>query len=196
MNPTPTRPFRQIRAVYDETTITVYQAYSPQIALPAVAAQKFVPPFRPGRMTWIKPSFLWMMYRCGWATKPAQERVLAIKLSRSGFEEALSMACLSNFEAETYASHEQWAQRKAVTPVRVQWDPERDRNLDPLPWRSIQIGLGTAAAQRYVDEWTVAICDITDFVERARRPDDNTPLPDERPYPLPDDLARTIGASL
>jgi hypothetical protein len=37
-------------------------------------------------MTWIKPSFLWMMYRCGWATKPGQERVLAIQITREGFE--------------------------------------------------------------------------------------------------------------
>ena len=30
-------PQRQIRAVYTDDTITVYQAYSPAIALPAVA---------------------------------------------------------------------------------------------------------------------------------------------------------------
>ncbi len=50
------------------------------------------------RMTWIKPSFLWMMYRSGWATKPGQERVLAVELLRSGFEQALSEACLSSFD--------------------------------------------------------------------------------------------------
>ncbi len=27
--------------------------------------------FRPDRMTWIKPGFLWMMYRCGWVSSPA-----------------------------------------------------------------------------------------------------------------------------
>ena len=53
---------RQIRAIFDEDTITVYQAYSKKIALPAVKNQKFVPPFKMERMTWIKPSFLWMMY--------------------------------------------------------------------------------------------------------------------------------------
>jgi hypothetical protein len=26
--------------------------------------------------TWVKPSFLWMMYRSGWATTPGQERIL------------------------------------------------------------------------------------------------------------------------
>ncbi len=38
------------------------------------------------RMTWIKPNFLWMMYRSGWAVKKNQERILAIKLTKKGFE--------------------------------------------------------------------------------------------------------------
>jgi hypothetical protein len=76
---------RQIRAVYDEQTITVYQAYNKTIAESAVKNQTFVsPPFKMDRMTWIKPSFLWMMYRSGWATKQNQERILAIKISWEG----------------------------------------------------------------------------------------------------------------
>jgi len=63
---------RQVRAVFDEYAITVYQAYSPQIADTALSAGTFIAPFMRGRMTWIKPSFLWMMYRSGWATKPGQ----------------------------------------------------------------------------------------------------------------------------
>lgn len=45
-------------------SITVYQAYRPAIAIPAVENQKFTPPFKMERTTWIKPSFLCMMYRC------------------------------------------------------------------------------------------------------------------------------------
>ena len=88
-------PYRQIRARYDSETVRVYQAYRPEIADAAVAAGRFVPPFSLDRMTWIKPSFLWMMYRCGWATKPGQERVLAVDITREGFEWALSHSCLS-----------------------------------------------------------------------------------------------------
>jgi hypothetical protein len=47
---------REIRADYDDATITVYQAYSAAIALPAVRHNRFVPPFSRDRMTWIKPS--------------------------------------------------------------------------------------------------------------------------------------------
>lgn len=65
-------PLRQVRADFDDDTVVVYQAYPPAIAGPAVEAGRFVPPFSRDRMTWVKPSFLWMMYRCGWATKPGR----------------------------------------------------------------------------------------------------------------------------
>jgi hypothetical protein len=68
-----------VRAVFDARTITVYQAYSSAIAEPAIAAGRFVPPFKLDRMTWIKPSFLWKMYLSGWATKPGQERVVLVQ---------------------------------------------------------------------------------------------------------------------
>jgi len=57
-------PYRQIRALYDEDTITVYQAYSEEIAIPAVKEQRLSasPKFSGARMTWIKPSWCWMMY--------------------------------------------------------------------------------------------------------------------------------------
>src|SRR5688500_10271940 len=80
-------------------------------------------------MTWIKPSLLWMAYRCGWATKAGQERVLAIEITRDGFEWALAHACLSHYEPETYPNHAAWSATKDVSPVRIQWDPERDLTL-------------------------------------------------------------------
>jgi len=58
-------PLREIRADFDRTTIVVYQAYGAAIAKPALENQKFVSPFSFNRMTWIKPSFLWLMERSG-----------------------------------------------------------------------------------------------------------------------------------
>ncbi|MER5663186.1 DUF4291 family protein, partial [Streptomyces mirabilis] len=82
-------PQRAVRALHTASTITVYQAYSPEIGLPAVRRGRFPAGWKRDRMTWIKPSFLWMMYRCGWATKAGQETVLAIEITRDGFEWAL-----------------------------------------------------------------------------------------------------------
>src|SRR5215475_8375943 len=119
-------PQHQIRAVYDERTIRVYQAYSDEIADAALARGKFVsPPFKMERMTWIKPSLLWMMYRAGWGLKDAgQQRILAIDISRAGFEWALAHSCLSHHSGPIAFSD--WQKLLRTSPVRVQWDPERD----------------------------------------------------------------------
>jgi hypothetical protein len=195
-------PTRQVRAVFDADTIVVYQAYSPAIADPAIAAGRFVPPFKVDRMTWIKPSFLWMMYRCGWATKPGQERVLAITVTRDGFEWALAHSALSHHDAAVYDSQAAWVARKDTTPVRIQWDPERSLRLEPLDHRAIQIGLGGEAVRRYVHDWTVAITDTTalareihDLVAAGEHDAATARLPNERPYPLPDDLKAIVGAT-
>src|ERR1700733_13678146 len=133
---------RSIRAFYDAETITVYQAYNPAIARSAVDAQAFKsPPFKMERMTWIKPSFLWMMYRSGWASKENQENILAIKITRKGFEWALQNSCISHYESADHTSHEDWKQKLQNASVRIQWDPEKDILLNRLPYRSIQIGL-------------------------------------------------------
>lgn len=195
-------PRRQVRALYTVRTVTVYQAYSAGIALPAVEAQRFVPPFKPDRMTWIKPSFLWMMYRCGWGTKPGQEHVLAIEITRSGFEWALANACLSHYDRDVYPDRRAWQERLRVSPVRVQWDPERSIRLAPLPHRSLQVGLSGPAVPRYVDEWTVGITDVTEQAHRVHElvrqgKDDlaTASLPPESAYPLPAAVREIVGAS-
>jgi hypothetical protein len=195
-------PYRQVRAAYTADAVTVYQAYPPEIADPAAAAGRFVPPFKRDRMTWIKPSFRWMMYRCGWGSKPGQERVLAIDISRAGLEWALGRACLSHYDPDLYADRAAWAERLRVSPVRVQWDPERSLRLAPLDHRSLQVGLAGEAVTRYVDEWIVGITDVTALAHRVRdlvRSGDEAAaaaaLPPERPYPLPAEVTATIGAS-
>lgn len=185
--PTGGAPKNQIRADFDDRTIVVYQAFRPEIADAAVAAGRFVPPFSRSRMTWIKPSFLWMMERCGWASKPGQERVLAIRITRAGWEEALSQAILSTDEASN-----------AI--VRVQWDPERDARGTKLNHRSIQVGLSRHIVDRYVDAWTQTITDVTALVARIdkHRRDGRWEkaaalLPREAIYPTPAAIAKRLG---
>src|SRR3954447_8281522 len=146
-------PERQVRASHDDETLVVYQAYNPAIAEAAVGAGTFVPPFKRERMTWIKPSFRWMMYRCGWATKPGQERVLAVEITREGFEWALANAALSHYDRGLHTDRAQWSREVRESPVRVQWDPERSLRLAELPYRSLQVGLGGEAVPRYADKW-------------------------------------------
>ncbi len=186
-------PARQVRARYDDDTITVYQAYGHAIADAALAAGTFTSPFSRTRMTWIKPSFLWMMYRCGWAEKPGQERVLAIRMTRIGFEEALAMFCLSHFDPTLHRDREAWRAALRASPVRVQWDPERTLSGEALPFRSLQVGLSGIAVDNYVDEWIVGIEDITPRL--AARRAGVEPMPSERPYPLTTALAVQFNAT-
>ncbi|MCP9985417.1 DUF4291 domain-containing protein [Streptomyces sudanensis] len=186
-----TEPMYRIRALHTDSTITVYQAYAPEIGLPAARDGRFPAAWRRNRMTWIKPSFLWMMYRCGWGTKEGQETVLAVEITREGFEWALEHACLSHYEHGLHADRAAWKRRLRHAPARVQWDPERDVRLRPLPHRSLQLGLAGEAARRYADEWTVSITDVTPLAREvhARVRDGDVDLarkllPRERPYPV------------
>jgi hypothetical protein len=149
------------------------------------------PAWKRDRMTWIKPSFLWMMYRCGWGEKADQETVLAVEITREGFDWALRHACLSHYDSDVHADHDAWKRELRRAPARVQWDPERDLRLNPLPYRSLQLGLAGEAARRYADEWTVSITDVTplahqihDLVRDGELDAAAKLLPAERPYPL------------
>jgi hypothetical protein len=190
----------EIRADFDGSTIVVYQAYPKEIAEPAVAQQRFVPPFSFGRMTWIKPSFLWLMERSNWGQKRGQEHVLAVRITRSGWEEALSLGVLTHPEPRLYPNADEWRREFEAAPVHIQWDPERSLRGTTLEHRSIQVGLSRNIIRRYVAEWAVEIRDLTPQVRkiaglirtgdagRAQRH-----LPSERVYPVPSDVARRLG---
>ena len=187
---------RIIRACYDESSIRVYQAFGDSIADSALANGTFIsPPFKLHRMTWIKPSFLWMMYRCGWGVKEeAQKRVLAMRISRRGFEWAL-INSIGSLRREC-ATDEEWARLKKIAPVRIQWDPDRDIFSKPLTDRAIQIGLSGVAVDLYVRDWIIGITDVTDTVAHMRHlisagkvEEASLLMPKEAAYPLSLEIA-------
>lgn len=191
---------REIRADYDRDTIVVYQAYNPAIADAALAAGRFVPPFSFGRMTWIKPSFLWLMARSGWGRKSGQERILAVRITRAGWERALALAVPTTFDGRRYATDEAWRAAIKSAAVHVQWDPERSLRGGTLPHRSIQIGISRHVIAEYVADWIVSLEDYTPRVRKLydllQRGADQAKrhLPPERVYPLgPELAARVLG---
>src|SRR5580698_7073514 len=90
---------RHILAQFDDETIVVYQAYRHSIGRFAAEHGWFGGDFSYGRMSWIKPNFLWMMFRSGWGTKPDQEVTLAVRVDRRAFDAMLSEAVASSFGA-------------------------------------------------------------------------------------------------
>lgn len=193
-------PYREICADFDRETIVVYQAYNDAIADAALAAGRFVAPFSFNRMTWIKPSFLWLMERSGWGTKSNQTRILAVRIKRSGWEMALESGVLTAFEPSVHPSIASWHEQFQVTPVHVQWDPERSIHGKKLDYRAIQVGISRTLIDKYVSDWITEIHDLTETTnkirslrkaghyDKARRL-----LPGESQYPVTDNIARRLG---
>lgn len=189
----------EIRAEFDRETLVIYQAYTSAIADAALAAQRFIAPFSFQRMTWIKPSFLWLMHRSNWGQKSGQERILAVRIKRSGWERALSLAVLTSFEPSVFSSPEGWRQQFAKALVHLQWDPERSLRGAGLPYGSIQVGLSRHIIREYVEEWITGIQDFTprvrkiyDLLQRGQADKVKRHLPPERIYPIGSELARRI----
>ena len=128
------------------------------------------------RMTWIKPNFLWMMYRAGWASKVNQERILAIRMSKFGFFQLLEQGVYSSFKSNKYSNYEAWKNALANSDVRIQWDPDHGPNGEKLERRAIQIGIKNEALKRFNEQYLVEIQDITDFVKTQKELlDQNSP---------------------
>lgn len=84
------RAGRHILAQFDDDTLVVYQAYCPAIGEYTATHGTFGGGFSYYRMSWVKPNFLWMMYRSGWGTKENQEVTLALRLRRAFFDSLLA----------------------------------------------------------------------------------------------------------
>jgi hypothetical protein len=159
---------QHILAQFDEDTIIVYQAYRPSIGRFAVENGYFGGDFKYSRMSWIKPNFLWMMYRCQWGQAEGQEFVLAIRLRRRFFDSLLVQAVPSSFDAEAFPSREDWTTAVARSDVRLQWDPDHLPTGEKCERRAIQLGLRGAALEAYGKREIVQIIDISAFVAEQR----------------------------
>lgn len=145
--------------------LIVYQAFNKQIADYALKHQRFGGNhYSLSRMTWIKPNFLWMMYRSGWAKKENQARILAISITMEGFRTLLDQAVHTSFIPELYPTQENWKNALENSEVRIQWDPDHNPLGEKLSRKAIQIGFKGKALQQFNEEFVVKIEDITDFV--------------------------------
>jgi hypothetical protein len=188
---------RQIYAAYDEAGVYVYQAYTPVIVQAALAKGTFGAGFSLDRMTWFKPSFGWMLYRSGYASKPNQEAILKIKLAHAGFLTILRRSVESTFNPRINTDEQAWKAALARSEVRHQWDPERHINGTKLARRAIQIGLRGETVRAYVDEWIIGLEDVTALAhtihEAAANKQPLPDVPDERLYPVDDGLQQRLG---
>ena len=179
---------RHVLAHFDQSSVIVYQAYRPSIARYAIDHGCLGgPDFSFARMSWVKPNFLWMMYRSGWGTKEGQEMTLALRLRREFFDSLLDAAVPSSFDAKQFTSQDAWQQAVAASEVRLQWDPDHSPSGAALARRAIQLGLRGNALARMAKDELLEVIDLSGFVasQRGLAQDHNGELltPVERPYP-------------
>ncbi|WP_405991232.1 DUF4291 family protein [Streptomyces sp. NBC_00986] len=124
-----------------------------------------------------------------------QETVLAVEITRHGFEWVLGHPCLSSYVRGVHPDRAAWQRQLRRAPARVQWDPERDLHLRPLPYRSLQLGLSGEAVGCYADEWTVSPQDVTPLVREIHALVNGSEqdsaarlLPQKHPCPVGDGL--------
>ena len=191
--------YHQIRALYDRDTITVYQAYNQQIVQLAVQQQKFVSPFSFHRMTWIKPSFLWLMKRSHWATKSNQNHILAIRIKRDFWEYLLKQSIHTDPILSAHKNGELWFESFENAKVHIQWDPERNLKGTKLEQRSIQIGMSRFLIQAFNNTAIHSIQDITPLVTKmaqfrrlGKYKHAEKLLPKQRIYPLNNALKKHL----
>jgi|SRR5690606_15144847 len=150
--------------------IVVYQAYNNVIADYATYNQKLGGfDFSYNRMSWIKPNFIWMMYRCGWAEKENQENVIAIWIKKCDFDFILENAVYSSFQDHLYLSRNEWKNELSQKEVRLQWDPDHDPFGNKLERRAIQLGLKGAILKSFGEEMIQKVENITDLIKSQKQ---------------------------
>jgi hypothetical protein len=184
------RSGRHIVAQFDDAGVVVYQAYRPAIGHFAATHGYFGgESFSLTRMSWIKPNFLWMMYRSGWGRKEGQEVVLAIKIKRKAFDTILAQAVRSSYNPDLYPTEKDWNRAVSNSNVRLQWDPDHSPTGGKLERKAIQLGLRGDVLAAYAREWIISIEDISTFVNEQQQnlvDFDRLIVPTETIYPVTD----------
>jgi hypothetical protein len=189
---------RRVLAHYDDETVTVYQAFRPSIVANAVAGGTFGKGFGMDRMTWIKPSFGWMLHRSEYATAHNQEAIARVRITRAGFDAILEEAVLTHYVPALYETELAWTTALKRSRVRCQWDPDRNLRDGKLDRRAIQLGISGDFVYRYVNEWIVGVEDVTELAHavrdavRAKR-SDLPEVPVEQHYPVSETVRRDLG---
>ncbi|PZR28994.1 MAG: DUF4291 domain-containing protein [Citrobacter freundii] len=168
---------QQIVAQCTEDELVVYQAYKPSTAKYSVEHQELGgPEFSYNRMSWIKPNFLWMMFRCGWAEKKDQEHVLAIWLKKTALIEILENVVTTNFDLSHHTDMDKWKEDLKTKQVQLQWDPDHDPFGNKLTRRAMQLGLKRQMLRNFGKTYISRIEDITPFVKEQKQLLDNGKL--------------------
>lgn len=158
-----------ILAQQTDEHILVFQAFRDAIAKYAFKNQVFGgDAYSYNRMSWIKPNFLWMMYRSGWAAKTGQENILGIWMKKTDFEKILENSTFTSYRQSTYETEEEWRATLETHPIRLQWDPDHYPNGEKHQRKAIQLGIKGDLLEEFGKEMIVEIMDLSEFTNKQR----------------------------
>jgi hypothetical protein len=179
---------REVRVDFDESGVYVYQAFTDFTAENALKNQRFLPGsgFKFNRMTWLKLSFTWMLYRSNFGHSPGQQRILRIKISHAIFLSLLEQA------VPTQGNNPGPGLRKASqSDVVYQWDPDRDIHLMRTGRQLLQVGIRGTALEEYALRGILEITDVTDLARQIEQGKD-VKFPLEKSYNLSTSLRHRL----
>lgn len=189
---------KEIYACYDNKYIRLYMACSKEVAEEADKLGKFGEMYNKNKMTWVNPSFLWIMERSHWGRKKNQERILAVDLLREGFDGLLEQAVLTSNESCVYKTAEEWEKAYEEADVYCQWDADKNVYGSSIDKMALQIGIKGRALNSFLDNYIVDLFDITPYVNKWKKKLDNYSLneenlPKEKLYLVTDKIKAKLG---
>lgn len=184
---------RQIIGYEEEGGVYLYQSFDAATAAYAVVRQKFGgTSYDFAETAWMTPSFLWMMDYSGWSSKPGKNRVLAIQISREGFEEILREGVYDKFNEDMYDEESVWREAVQNSDVRIEWDNDYNVKGKKLSRETLQIGLKSTVLVNFNRKYIQRIVDVTPFAEKQYKKMDENPeevlVVEEKVLDLPEDI--------
>jgi hypothetical protein len=187
-----------IHADFDDSGVYVYQAFKPQTVQIAAGLGTFGKGFGFDRISWIKPSFGWVLQRSEYATKHRMEGIARIKISHAGFLEMLNQSVEAHWNVALFPVEDAWKSALNQSDVIHQWDPERDMIGRRMEGQAIQIGLRGEILKRYVHEFILGVEDATrqartvGTMKFSGKKQIKNPFA-EREYPVSEELFHQLG---
>ncbi|MBT28547.1 MAG: hypothetical protein CMO01_02720 [Thalassobius sp.] len=183
---------------YDEEGVFVYQAFKPETVEIAVKLGTFGKGFGLDRITWIKPSFCWVLRRTKYATKNRMQGIARIKISHEAFLEILNQSVETMWNENLYPNQDNWQTEINKSDVIHQWDPERDVIGKRLNRQAIQIGIRGEVIKKYVSDYIIGVEDVSQLVREIgavkKKGSSKYPeIPEEKEYAISDELFKKLG---
>ena len=139
------------------------------------------------------------MNRSNWGQKSGQQKTLAVRIKRTGWEKALSLGVLTHPEQSVYPNPTEWDMQFKDAHVHIQWDTERSLRGAGLNQYSIQVGISRHLIREFVEQWIVSIQDLSptvskihQFLKTGNEKNAKRLLPLERVYPVDPQVGKQI----